>query len=207
MAKITTLQKPTLESQNTTEQIHTSVLLRKLIDDAADVDFFTVDWLIAHLPKHSFGVIMLFLALISLLPIISVISRLMILVLALQIIFGSHRPVLPQRLMTRPLSTKYLSHLDHHAIPALRQLERAVRPRWPTLLKGMRRFVAFIAVLLVLVSLVAPIPFANMPPAIICVMISLAYIEHDGMLLLISTIWALIVLGVIIFAIIKTGVL
>ncbi len=37
-----------------------------------------------------------------------------------------------------------------------------------------------------IVSLLAPIPLSNVPPAIIGVMMALAHLEHDGLLLTIA---------------------
>ena len=51
-----------------TADLHTSVVLRALIDDAPP-DEFTLVWLIGNLPHRSFGAIMLLLAIISLVPV------------------------------------------------------------------------------------------------------------------------------------------
>jgi hypothetical protein len=173
---------------------HTSILLQELVDSATG-ETFTIDWLISHLPKHSFGVIMLFLALISMLPIISIVAQLLISLLAIQIIAGYHNPVLPRKLAFYPLPSRYLVRLEHYAIPALQRLERTVRPRWHGILYFMRRPTAFIALILTIISLITPIPMANVPPAIISVLMALGYIEHDGLLLTIALFLALALLG------------
>jgi hypothetical protein len=178
------------------QQVHTSALLQDLIASATE-DHFTLEWLSENLPKNSFGVIILFLGLISLLPVISVISRILLMGLALQIIWGNPSPVFPKRLMQRRLPSRYLSRLDRHAIPALRYLEKAVRPRWPGFLSAARRFTAFIAFLLIFLSLIVPFPFANIPPALINILMALAYIEHDGLLLAIALTLSLVLLGIV----------
>jgi hypothetical protein len=190
---------------STEKPLHTSVMLRELIDKAPP-GHFTLGWLINSLPKHSYGFILLFLALVALLPIISIPARLLIILLTGQIVLGYHRPVLPKRLMKRQLPSKYLVRLKRHAVPALRKLENIVRPRWPVLFmaRGFRRFVAFIALLNTALSLPAPIPLANMPPAAIGVLLALAYIEHDGVTLLIALLTACAILGVISFALIQS---
>jgi hypothetical protein len=75
------------------EDIHTSIVLRRLIDEAA-ASYFTLDWSVGHLPNRSFGIILLFLSIVALLPISSMPARLLIMALALQII-GCRAPVLP----------------------------------------------------------------------------------------------------------------
>jgi hypothetical protein len=180
------------------EQPHTSVLLQQLIDQAPK-DVFTLAWLFGTLPKNSFGVILLFLALIALLPVISIPARLLILVLILQIIVGYRAPVLPEKLVKKRLPSSYLILLNRHAISALRLLERFVRPRWPLFLVIVRRPTAVIALILTILSLLAPLPFSNVPPAIVSILISLAYIEHDGLLLSIALFFACAMLGFVAF--------
>lgn len=187
------------KSQNSSlsiEETHTSVWLQRLVDEAPKKSF-TLNWLIGHLPKHSFGIILLFLALISTLPVISIPARLLILVLLLQIIFGYHSPVLPGWLVNRPLPARYLTRLNRHAIPALQYFEKIVRPRWLLLFRHTRRIIAFIAALLTILSLFAPFPLANVPPAVISVLIALAYIEHDGLTLTIALFFALLLLVIV----------
>lgn len=173
---------------------HTSAILQRLIREAPE-DYFTLQWLISHLPARSFGVILLFLALISILPVISIPARLLILVLIGQIILGYPAPALPQKLLLRRLPSKHLRHLERRAIPSLERLEMVLRPRWRYPLMISRRFVALIAMLLTLLSLLSPLPFSNVPPAIISIMIALAYIEHDGLMLTAALIAALATLA------------
>lgn len=191
--------EPTTLSLGAEEQAHTSVLLRRLIDEAPP-DFFTLGWLLGKLPKNSFGFILLFLAIIALLPVISVVARIFMVILLCQIILGYHCPVLPGWLTRRKLPSRYLIKLKLHIIPALDCLENVVRPRWPVMLVGTRRLTAFIASLILLLSLPAPLPLANMPPATASILMALAYIEHDGLLLVIALFFAIAMLLIVIWA-------
>jgi hypothetical protein len=175
------------------EDIHTSMILRRLIDEAP-ANTFTLKWMVGHLPNRSFGVILLFLSIVALLPIISIPARLLIMALTFEIIIGYHAPVLPKRWMKRHLPSHYLPRLEHHVIPLLEHLEVLVRPRWCPVLTRSRRFAAVIGFLLCVLSLLEPLPLANMPAALICVLISLSFIEHDGMLLAFSYVCAIVLL-------------
>jgi hypothetical protein len=170
------------------------MVLRRLIDDAP-TGTFTLDWLVGRLPHRSFGIILLFLSVVGLLPIISIPARLLIMVLTLQIIIGYHAPVLPGRWMNRHLPSRYLPRLKHHVIPMLEHLEILVRPRWCPVLTGSRRLGAFTGFLLCLLSLLEPVPLANMPAALVCVLIALSFIEHDGLLLAFSYACAIVLLA------------
>lgn len=172
-----------------TQPIHTSALLESMIA-TAPADYFTLDWFVGHLPKRSFGVILLFLALIALLPVICVPAMLLISVLVSEIILGYQAPVLPQRIMMRRLPSRYLIKLKYHVVPTLKCLESIVRPRWCFVLKA-RRLAAFIGLMLTVLSLMVPIPFANVPAAAICILLALSYIEHDGVLFSVTAVFAI----------------
>ncbi len=185
---------------------HTSLLLQHLIDDAPK-DHFTLDWVIHNLPKNSFGFILLFLSVIALLPVISVVARVLMSILLCQIILGYHKPVLPRRLVHRPISSRYLTNLKPRIIPALQFLEKIIRPRWPVMFMGSRRIVAFIALLNIALSLPLPLPLANMPPAMTSALMALAYIEHDGVILAIALFFSVAMLTIVLWAIFQTALL
>jgi len=178
-------------------QVHASVLLQELIDGTASTKHFTLGWLIGNLPERSFGVIILFLGLFSLLPFISYASGVLILILMLQLILGYRSPVFPRWLLLRQMSSRYLVRLDRHVVPALKHLERIVRPRWSDFLRRAQRISAIIVLLLTILSLLAPLPFANIPVAMVTILMALAYIEHDGLLLSVTIFTALAMLLIV----------
>lgn len=181
--------------------IHTSVMLRRLIDNVPE-DYFTLDWLIGSMPNRSYGILMLFLALLSFLPVLGVISRLLIMFFALQIIWGCPSPVLPQWMMMRPLSSRHLTKLPRFTFLALAHIEKSVRPRWSPLLNG-RRLSGAIVFLVALISILIPLPFANVPAAAVIALMALAYMEHDGLLLVIAQTSGLAMLALTCLAIVN----
>ena len=108
-----------------------SAVLQLLLDDAPS-DQFTLAWLLGHLHRRSFGFIMLLLALVAMLPGISYVAGLLLLVPALAMIANRVAPFFPRRIAAHPLPTRHLDRVLSRAIPALRYLERAIRPRWHT---------------------------------------------------------------------------
>lgn len=175
--------------------IHTSVILRRLMDNVPS-DSFTLNWVVDNMPNRSYGVVILFLGLISFIPIISIFSRLLIMLFALQIILGYRRPALPERIMMRALPSHRLKQLPSYTFPVLTYIEKTIRPRWEPFL-GVRRLSGAIVFLICLVSLLAPVPFANVPAAAIIVLMALAYLEHDGLLLVFTQIAGLAMLSLI----------
>jgi len=164
--------------------IHTSVMLRRLIDNAPP-DHFTLDWLVSSMPGRSYGIVVLFLALLSFVPIVGVGARLLVMFLALQIIFGRRSPAFPQLVMMRKFSSRHLTRMPLVAFRALSYVEKSIRPRWAPILNG-RRISGIILFLVSLMSLLLPVPFANVPAAAIIALMALAYLEHDGLLLIVA---------------------
>ena len=114
---------------------------------------------------------------------------------AFQMIAGKSAPVFPRRIATRSLPTKHLA-LVQRSLPVLRYLEKIVHPRWHTPLEATKRLVGTIVVVLSATLVFIPIPLSNVVPALVIALISLAYLEEDGILLLIALLAAVIVLAV-----------
>jgi hypothetical protein len=178
---------------NHTTGVHTSEVLRAVIDEAPR-DEFTLRWLIGSLPHRSFGAILVFLGVLAMVPVVSIPAGILIAVLAVQIVLGYRTPILPRALMNRPLPSSYLRTLEQRAIPFLTRLETAVRPRWPTYVHGMLRITGVVVLLLTVILLTFPLPLSNIPPAAIITLIALADTEQDGLLLSIALAAAILLL-------------
>src|SRR5262249_10514204 len=58
-----------------------------------------------------------------------------------------------------------------------------VHPRWPRAFEAAKRAVGVMVLLLTLVLLLTPVPLSNVARAMVISLISLAYVEEDGLLL------------------------
>jgi hypothetical protein len=180
--------------------IPTSVVLQRLHDEVP-TDHFTVGWLMGSLRRRSFGIIMLLLALVAIAPGVSVVAGLLLMVPAFQMIMGQPAPVFPRRIATRPLPTRHLAALVQRAVPVLKYLEKVIYPRWPTPFEATKRLVGAVVLILSTTLVFIPIPLSNVVPALVIALISLAYLEEDGVLLLIALLAAIIVLTVELLAV------
>jgi hypothetical protein len=178
-----------------TGHVPTSEVLQDLLDEAP-ADHFTLDWLISSLPERSFGIIMLLLAVLAMVPIGSIVPGLLLAILAAQMTAGRQGPVFPRRIAGHPLPTRHLVRMGRQPILVLKYLERIIRPRWPMPLGATKRVVGVVVLLLTGVLLLAPLPLTNVPPAADIALISLAYIEEDGVLLAIALVAGLILLAI-----------
>lgn len=173
--------------------IPASVLLQRLHDEAPK-DHFTLGWLMSRIHKRSFGLIMLLLAVVAIAPGVSIVAGLLLMIPALQMVAGQNMPVFPRRIAARPMPTRHLAALVQRAVPVLRYLERLIHPRWPTPLDTTKRLVGAIVILLNVTLLFTPVPLSNVVPALVIALISLAYLEEDGLLLSIALLAGVIVL-------------
>jgi hypothetical protein len=179
------------------------VVLQRLHDEAP-TDHFTLGWLMGSLRKRSFGIIMLLLALVGMAPGVSIVAGLLLMIPAFQMIEGRPAPVFPRRIADRPFATRHLAALVQRAVPVLRYLEKVIHPRWPTPLEATKRLVGAVVVILNTTLVFIPIPLSNVVPALVIALISLAYLEEDGLLLSIALLAAVIVLTVELVAVWET---
>jgi hypothetical protein len=170
-------------------------LLQRLHDEAP-ADRFTLDWGMRRLHRRGYGLILLLLALVAIAPGVSIVAGLLLMIPALQMIAGRPAPVFPRRIAGRPLPTRHLAVLVQRAVLVLRYFEKFIHPRWPTPLDATKRIVGAIVAVLSIAMVITPIPFSNVVPALVTALISLAYLEEDGLLLSIALLASVVVLAV-----------
>jgi hypothetical protein len=178
-------------------------VLQRLRDEAP-ADHFTLGWLMGSLRKRSFGIIMLLLGLVAIAPGVSVVAGLLLMIPAFQMIVGRAAPVFPRGIAARSFPTQHLAILVRRAVPVLRYLEKMIHPRWPTPLNATKRLVGAVVVILSATLVFIPIPLSNVVPALVIALISLAYLEEDGLLLSIALLMAIFVLAVALTAVWET---
>lgn len=102
------------------------------------------------------------------------------LLFAIQMLYGRHRPALPEWLNRRSADRARLARTLDWMRPKMAWIERICRPRWPALTEGRgERWVA--AWLLVLsATVLIPLPLTNMFPSIATAIIAVGLIERDG---------------------------
>ncbi len=177
-----------------------SEILQRLRDEAPK-DLFTLGWLMGTLHKRSFGVIMLLCAVIAVAPGISIVSGLLLMVTAIQMIEGRPAPVFPAGIAARPLPARHLANVLQRSLPVLRYLERVAHPRWPTPHEATKRVVGVAVFILSIALVFTPLPLSNIPPALAIALISLAYLEEDGLLLSVGLLAAVVVVALQGFAV------
>ena len=134
---------------------------------------------------------MLLLALLGLAPGVATFTGLLLAFPAIQMMLGRESPTLPHFLAARPISTRHFTKWSARAIPLLERMEAVIRPRLATPFQATKRLVGLL-VLLLAATLIWPVPFSHIIPTLVIILISVAYLEEDGVLLLASLAAALL---------------
>ncbi len=142
----------------------------------------TLAWLLDSLRERSFGMIMLFLGVIAMVPGICVLAGVVLAILGFQMAMAHEAPVLPGFIARHPLPTGRVAKFIARTLPVITALERVIRPRWHTPFVATKRLVGLIVMMLA-ATLFIPIPLSNVLPGALTMLIALAYLEKDGVLL------------------------
>ncbi len=162
-----------------------SAILRDLRDQAPNSPV-TMQWLMDKLHQQSFGMIMLILGIAALAPGISLLAGLLLLLAAFQMMLGHPRLTFPNWMAMRELPQRPVDAVVRRAIPILSRVERVIYPRLATPPEVTKRVVGAAIFILTVRLLVTPFPLSNIPPAVLIAFISLAYLEQDGLLLIVG---------------------
>ena len=108
-------------------------------------------------------------------------------------------PFFPRSVASRSLPTGHPNRVVGRVIPVMRYLEKVIHPRWNTPLEFTKRVVG-VAILLLALLLLAPVPLIQVVSATAIGLLSLAYLEEDGVLLALALLAALVVLAIAVAA-------
>jgi hypothetical protein len=177
------------------QQVHTSALLARLIHEAPK-DTIDLDWLLHHLRKRAFGLLLLILSIAIVIPGCGVAASIAIAFPAVEMMMARDRPSLPVFLTKRPFATQRFSKWAERSLPLLRLVERVSRSRWHIPAEAAKRAVGLL-VLALAISGIWPIPLINILPAVTIALIAVAYLQEDGLLLCIA--FAIGILSLLVF--------
>jgi hypothetical protein len=163
--------------------------------DQAPGTHVSIGWLMGELGERSFGLTLLVMAVIALLPGASTLVGLLLAWPAIQLILGHDAAALPRAMARREVDVARLARVVAVVAPRLAWAETLIRPRWSRLFQTTRRLVGT-AMLLLGLTLVSPVPFSHVVPALVIMLLALAYLEKDGFALLLALVAALCSLAV-----------
>jgi hypothetical protein len=158
--------------------------------DRAEGTRVSIGWLMEQLGRRSFGLTLFVMAVIGFLPGASTFVGLLVAWPAIQMLLGHEVAVLPRLVARRQIAVDRLARVIRIVAPRLAWVERLVHPRWPIHFQTTKRLTG-IATLLLGLSMMSPVPFSQVVPALVVMLLALAYLEEDGIALLIALLAAL----------------
>lgn len=134
-----------------------------------------------RLGDRTFGILLILFAAFNVIPFVSLFSGLLASVLGMQMVLGMRQAWLPGFILHWQLPAKHVRSALLAFEPRIRAIERYIRPRWqfseaPIVdrINGL-----IIAILGIIIAL--PIPFTNLGPALVIVVMGLGLLERDGL--------------------------
>src|SRR5580692_1284279 len=196
MTRSQAIKSPMTTDQTASQaRVPTSVHLARMLDRAEAEAAVSIGWLMEQLGGRSFGFALLVMRVLGLLPGISTVAARMVVWLAVQMRLGQEAAVLPRLVARRSIAVERLARLIGIVAPWLAWVERLVQPRWPLLFQTTERLTGIMMLLLGL-SMLLPVPFSQIVPAPVIMLLALAYLEEDGIALLVALIAALAALSI-----------
>ncbi len=185
-------------AQDIREHPPASLMLERLLSQLPQ-DRVSLGWLHDHLHERSFEMLAFVMALIGVLPGASVMIGALMVVPAFGMMFSSGIK-LPSIVASRSVSARQASFVIERAILFLRTCKTESRPT-----RRVKRTRPLVGALLLLlgITLLVPVPFSNVFPALAIAGLSLASFEDDFLLLCLSelaAIGSLAVTGVTVLA-------
>jgi hypothetical protein len=184
-----------------------SMVLRRLA--ARDVEKLTLGDISRALKDRGFGALMiLFCApnLIIMPPGVSTIFGLPMMFVAVQLIIGYRKPLLPGRIRFREIKITTFRAIVEKIEPWIMRFERLARPRlWLLPQRLAEQVVGSIALFMGLL-LVLPIPLGNFPPAVAVIVMCLGLGERDGLWTGAGMLIAILATGIVIGVLATAGI-
>jgi hypothetical protein len=181
------------------QRMRVSVLLQQLKQDVP-AERMTFGWLVDYLRARAPEVLILFLALVGILPGVSFPVGILIAILSVTVMSTKTGRLLPAFIASQRLPSAHFVNAIEKSMPLFQWGERYTRSRDPATTERLRPLAGLIILLLSLTMLV-PLPLSNVIPSLAIGLIAFACIESDGLLLAISMMVAIASLAITLTAV------
>jgi len=162
--------------------------LSAIIAEMLGSQVVTVGEVADRVAQRGFGLIMSVLALPTMIPVLppgsAAFIGLLYILLAVQMLIGLPRPWLPVRVRNYRLTSGTMRMLQERGIPLLRRVERLARPRATWVPDALVTRAVAVAVLLLGIVLLSPLPFFNTIPAMTVLILGIGLFNRDALFLL-----------------------
>jgi hypothetical protein len=175
--------------KNNNRRKHLSMLLEEYAVSLTQAEVSVGD-IADLLGSRSTGGLLLVFALPVALPIpmpgISAVFGVILVLLSIQLAMGLSHVWIPGFLSRQCIPADKFKHIVDVSVPILRRMERAVWPRWQSLIPDWIKIPVGMTCIVLSLVVMLPIPFGNVVPSFAIALFALALIQQDGVVLAIG---------------------
>lgn len=179
----------------TTMNIKHRKQLSQILYEALDKftgDTLTVQQLSNELGIRAYGTFLILMSLPNFIPLVSFISCTLLLFHSLQMALGVEKPWLPKFIREFSFKQATFRSLIARYAYILEKFEQLIRPRLLFMSSKLYTRLTGMAIFLLNLVLLFPIPFSNLVPSLAVMFIGFGLIQRDGLVILISALLGLI---------------
>jgi len=203
----TTLSKnevadPVTPSEENLEQARSTSAVLVDLANSLKTETVSIGDLVDALQDRAFGLLMLILALPCCLPFVYLIPQAVavpMVFIASQIAIGRHTPWLPQTVRSRSFEAAGFRDVVTRAERYIKWLEHISRPRMTWVTRGPLERLFGALMIIFSATILVPLPGTNTVPGIAIAIMSVGFLERDGLMILagtlVGTIWTTILLA------------
>ncbi len=172
----------TISIPPSSELIKTSSLLEAVIAGSKSEEV-TFAYFLRQFEQRSFAGIFFILAVLCLLPGVSIVAGFVMILPSLQLLLGRQVPAFPKVIDEKTISVDRLASWSQWLIPKIEWLEQYVKPRYLFLSSTAAQYLIGFVALVLAVIVAVPFPLSNFLPAFAMLFISIGMLERDGLLI------------------------
>jgi hypothetical protein len=151
-----------------------------------DRDTIDVGTIVDTLSDRSFGVLIILFALPNTIFPVSWVLGAPILLFAVQMAIGQHRPWLPGFMRRQSFSQETFGKIVGYVVKYLSKIEAYLKPRWAFLTAGFMDRVIGIYMTFLTIVLLVPVPFGNALPSFGLAIMAAGLLEEDGLAIIVG---------------------
>lgn len=141
----------------------------------------TLRMLTDRLGDRTFGIFLILIAVFNVIPLVSILSGLVVVILGVQMIIGKRQARLPAFIIDYSLPSNSVKRALLTLVPKVRRIEKYVRPRLIFTEAPVVDRINGVVITILGFIIILPIPFTNIIPAIVVIFMGIGLSERDGL--------------------------
>jgi hypothetical protein len=149
-------------------------------------DTIDLGTIVDALSDRSFGVLIILFALPNTIFPVAWVLGTPILLFAVQMAIGKHRPWLPEFMRRQGFSRETFANIVSYVVKYLSKIEAFLKPRWGFLTVGIMDRIIGIYMTFLTIVLLVPVPFGNALPSFGLAIMAAGLLEEDGLAIIVG---------------------